>query len=97
MCELCGEVVKANEMNLHLEDCVEFLLPCPNGCSREGEDEVREVKRKDIPFHLDNHRPLHKVQCSYWDYGCIEEIQRRHTDTHEREFLHIHFKLAEYC
>ena len=64
-------------MNPHLKDCVEFPLPCPNGCSREGEDEVREVKRKDIPVHLDNHCPLHKVQCSYWDHGCKEIY--RHT------------------
>ena len=94
VCEFCEREVKAREMNLHLKDCVEFPLPCPNGCSREGEDGVRELKRKDIPVHLDNHCPLHKVQCSYWDHGCKEEMERRHTDTHEREFLHIHFKLS---
>ena len=94
VCEFCEREVKAREMNPHLKDCVEFPLPCPNGCSREGEDGVRELKRKDIPVHLDNHCPLHKVQCSYWDHGCKEEMERRHTDTHEREFLHIHFKLS---
>ena len=94
VCEFCEREVKAREMNPHLKDCVEFPLPCPNGCSREGEDGVRELKRKDIPVHLDNHCPLHKVQCSYWDHGCKEEVERRHTDTHEREFLHIHFKLS---
>ena len=94
VCEFCEREVKAKEMNPHLKDCVEFPLPCPNGCSREGEDGVRELKRKDIPVHLDNHCPLHKVQCSYWDHGCKEEMERRHTDTHEREFLHIHFKLS---
>ena len=94
VCEFCEGEVKAREMNPHLKDCVEFPLPCPNGCSREGEDGVRELKRKDIPVHLDNNCPLHKVQCSYWDHGCKEEMERRHTDTHEREFLHIHFKLS---
>ena len=94
VCEFCEGEVKAREMNPHLKDCVEFPLPCPNGCSREGEDGVRETKRKDIPVHLDNHCPLHKVQCSYWDHGCKEEMERRHADTHEREFLHIHFKLS---
>ena len=93
VCEFCDGKVKASEMNLHLEDCEEFPLHCPNGCSREGEDGVREMKRKDIPVHLDNHCPLQKVQCPYWDHGCREEVERRHTDTHEREFLHIHFKL----
>ena len=94
VCEFCEGKVKASEMNPHLEDCEEFLLDCPNGCSREGEDGVREVKRKDIPVHLDNHCPLQKVQCPYWDHGCREEMERKHTDTHEREFLHIHFKLS---
>ena len=94
VCEFCEGKVKASEMNPHLEDCEEFPLDCPNGCSREGEDGVREVKRKDIPVHLDNHCPLQKVQCPYWDHGCREEMERRHTDTHEREFLHIHFKLS---
>ena len=94
VCEFCEGKVKASEMNPHLEDCEEFPLHCPNGCSREGEDGVREVKRKDIPVHLDNHCPLQKVQCPYWEHGCREEMERRHTDIHEREFLHIHFKLS---
>ena len=55
---------------------------------------MREVKRKDITVHLDNHCPLHKVQCPYLDHGCKEEMERRHTDTHEREFLHIHYRLS---
>ena len=94
VCEFCEGKVKASEMNSHLEDCEEFPLYCPNGCSREGEDGVREVKRKDIPVHLDYHCPLQKVQCPYWDHGCREEMERRHTDTHEKEFFHIHFKLS---
>ena len=71
VCEFCEGNVKASEMNPHLEDCEEFPLDCPNGCSIEGEDGVREVKRKDIPVHLDNHCPLQKVQCPYWDHGDI--------------------------
>ena len=63
MCEFCEGKVKASEINPHLEDCEEFPLDCPNGCCREGEDGVRGVKRKDIPIHLDNHCPRHKVQC----------------------------------
>ena len=94
VCEFCEGKVKASEMNPHLEDCEEFPLDCPNGCSREGEDGVREMKKKDIPVHLDNHCPLQKVQCPYWDHGCKEEMERRHTDTHEKEFLHSHFRLS---
>ena len=93
-CDFCEGEVKASEMNPHLEDCEAFPLPCPNGCAREGEDEVREVKRRDLTVHLDTHCPLQKVQCPYLDHGCREEMERRLTDTHEREFLHIHFKLS---
>ena len=93
-CEFCEGEVTATEMNLHLEECDEFPLPCPNRCGREGEEGLREVKRKDIPVHLDEHCPLQKVQCVYWEHGCREEMERRHTDTHEREFLHVHFKLS---
>ena len=89
-CEFCAGEVKASEMNPHLEDCEEFPLPCPNRCSSEGEDGVRQVKRKDLPVHLDNQCLLQKVQCPYWDHGC-REMKRRHTDTHEKEFLHIHY------
>ena len=94
VCEFCAGEVKACEMNPHLELCEEFPLLCPNCCSREGEDGVREVKRKDLPVHLDNHCPLQIVQCRYWDHGCREEMERRLTDVHEREFMHIHFKLS---
>ena len=94
VCELCAGEVKACEMNPHLELCEEFPLLCPNCCSREGEDGVREVKRKDLPVHLDNHCPLQIVQCPYWEHGCGEEMERRLTDVHEREFMHIHFKLS---
>ena len=93
-CDFCEGEVKASEMNPHLEDCDVFPLPCPNGCAREGEDEVREVKRRDLTVHLDTHCPLQIVQCPYRDHGCREEMERRLTDTHEREFLHIHFKLS---
>ena len=93
-CEFCEGEVKASEMNPHLEDCEAFPLPCPNGCAREGEDEVREVKRRDLTVHLDTHCPLQIVQCPFRDHGCREEMERRLTDTHEREFLHIHFKLS---
>ena len=87
VCEFCEGKVKASEMNPHLEECEEFPLHCPKGCSIE-------VKRKDIPIHLDNHCPLQKVLCPYWDHGCREEMERRQTDAHEREFFHIHFKLS---
>ena len=94
VCEFCKGKVKASEMNSHFEDCEEFPIHCPNGCSGEGEDGVRKVRRKDICDHLDNHCPLQIVQCPFWDHGCRVGMKRKYTDTHEREFLHSHFKLS---
>ena len=37
---------------------------------------------------------LQIVQCAYWEHGCREEIERILTDVHEREFMHVHFKLS---
>ena len=86
MCDFCEGEVKASEMNPHLEECDMFPLPCPNGCSKEGENGVREVKKKDISVHLDKHCPLQIVHCAYWEHGCREEMERRLTDVYRREF-----------
>ena len=93
-CDFCEGEVKASEMNPHLEDCEAFPLPCPSGCAREGEDEVREVKRRDLTVHLDTHCPLQIVQCPYRDHGCREEMERRLTDTHERALDTANVKIA---
>ena len=71
-----------------MKDCEEFPIPYLNG-PREGEKGQRELKRRDIPVLLNNHCPLQKVQCAYWTM----DVERGVTDKHEREFLHIHFKL----
>ena len=88
VCEFCEREFKASETNPHLKDCEEFPIPCPNGCPRE--EEQRELKRRDIPVLLGNHCPLQEVQCAYWTM----DVEMRVTETHEGEFLHIHFKLS---
>ncbi|KAI6661704.1 TNF receptor-associated factor 6-like isoform X3 [Oopsacas minuta] len=94
VCEFCVNNVKACEMNPHLEDCEHFPVPCPNECVREGEEVTRQLKRRDVPVHLTDVCPLQKVECPYWLYGCREEMERRELDLHEREFMHIHYRLS---
>ncbi|KAI6661674.1 TNF receptor-associated factor 4-like, partial [Oopsacas minuta] len=94
VCEFCLNSVKACEMNPHLEDCEHFPVPCPNECVREGEEVTRQMMRRDVPVHLTDVCPLQKVECPYWVYGCREEMERREMDLHEREFIHIHFRLS---
>ncbi|KAI6661207.1 hypothetical protein LOD99_10135 [Oopsacas minuta] len=94
VCDFCLNKVKACEMNPHLEDCEHFPVPCPNECVIEGEEGTRQVKRRDVPAHLSNECPLQKEECPYWVYGCREEIERKEMDLHEREFMHIHYRLS---
>ncbi|KAI6661218.1 TNF receptor-associated factor 4-like [Oopsacas minuta] len=94
LCEFCVNKVKACEMNPHLEICEHFPVLCPNGCVIEGEEGTRQLKRRDVPVHLSNECPLQKVECPYWVYGCREEMERKDIDLHEREFIHIHYRLS---
>ncbi|KAI6650763.1 TNF receptor-associated factor 6-like isoform X3 [Oopsacas minuta] len=94
VCEFCVNKVKTCEMNPHLEICEHFPVPCPNRCVMEGEEGTRQLKRRDIPVHLANECPLQKVECPYWVYGCREEMERKEMDLHEREFMHIHYRLS---
>ncbi|KAI6656670.1 TNF receptor-associated factor 3, partial [Oopsacas minuta] len=93
-CEFCVNNVKACEMNPHLEDCELFPVPCPNRCMREGEEGIRQMKRRDVLVHLNDECPLQKVECPYRFYGCREEMERREMDLHEIDFMHIHFRLS---
>ncbi|KAI6657013.1 hypothetical protein LOD99_11238 [Oopsacas minuta] len=93
-CEFCLNKVKACEMNPHLENCEHFPVLCPNQCVIEGEEGTKHVKRRDIPVHLSDECPLQIVECPYWVYGCKEEMERKKMDLHEREFMHIHYRLS---
>ncbi|KAI6660154.1 TNF receptor-associated factor 4-like [Oopsacas minuta] len=94
VCEFCMNKLKACEMNPHLEDCEQFPVPCPNECVREGEERTRQMMRRDVPVHLTDVCPLQKVECPYWVYGCREEMERKEMDLHEKEFIHIHYRLS---
>ena len=92
-CEFCGRGVRACEMNPHLGECQEFPVDCPNDCEAGGGTGTRQETRRDVPLHLEE-CPLQIVRCPYWDYGCGEEMERRQIDSHDRESIHTHFKLA---
>ncbi|KAI6647637.1 TNF receptor associated factor 3 [Oopsacas minuta] len=91
ICEFCDNKVEACLMNPHLEVCEDFPVLCPNGCVTNGKEGMR---RRDIPAHLSNECPLQIIQCIYWNNGCREEMERRELKHHEKESLHIHFRLS---
>ena len=93
-CTFCKKGVKAYEMDSHLVKCEMFPINCPNGCVLIGKTGTRQIKRKDIPIHLFDECPLQILKCPYWDYGCREEMKRKELELHQKDSVHIHFKLA---
>ena len=92
-CEFCGGAVRSCDMNPHLGECEEFPVDCPNGCEAAGETGTGQMNRGAVPLHL-TECPLQRVECPYREYGCGEEMERRHLDLHEREYMHTHFRLS---
>ena len=83
-------------MNPHLGECEEFPVDCPNGCEAAGETGTRQMKRGAIPLHL-SECPLQRVKCTYREYGCGEEMERRQLTEHEREFCSQRELKCEFC
>ena len=65
---------------------------CPQ---REQRCEVcgRGVRACEMSVHLGK-CPLQIVKCPYWDYGCVEEMERRQLQLYERVAMYIHLKLS---
>ena len=93
-CTFCKKGVKACEMDPHLVECEMFPINCPNGCVLTGETGTRQIKIKDIPSHLFDECPLQILKCPYWESGCREEMERKELELHQKDSVHIHFKLA---
>ena len=92
-CEYCNFKLKSARMSAHLHAiCVEFPIPCPNMCS-----ETFRIKRSDISIHLNQECPLSRVECPYYRYGCEVNVTRGALDQHEKDYMHLHFKLATGC
>ena len=81
-------------MEPHLDVCEMFPVKCPNGCVETGEVCTKQIKRGNLSTHLSYDCPLQILECPSRDYGCREKMKRRQSDIHERDFIHIHFKLA---
>ena len=90
-CKFCDCGVKACEMDPHLDVCESFPVKCPNVCVISGNT---GINRGNLSAHLSDECPLQILKCPYWDYGCREEMERQKLDFHEKESIHIHFKLS---
>ena len=83
-CESCSIELKAFEMIEHIQCCEEYVVLCPNSCEKESE--VRMLKRRDIPNHLEEECPLKIVDCPNVEFGCTDKMERYLVPEHQKDF-----------
>ena len=90
-CESCDSLIRVGEMNKHIEMCGECTILCPNSCIEGGD--IRRVKRKHLPSHLEE-CPLQEVECPYAEFGCMDKMERRLVDQHEKRLFQKHLEFS---
>ena len=82
---MCGpEAIKRKDMSIHRDTCPNERVKCPNKCIR-----YKDLKRKDLPYHLRIECYLRRYKCEHCEYeDTYEEItgirdgKRRGTKCH---------------
>ena len=69
-CEYCGNGQKAREMEVHLDRCLDYPIPCPNNCNKK-------IPRNSVNAHLSVDCLLQMVKCPYREYGCEDTVAYR--------------------
>ena len=87
-CIHCGLEVSHSAINLHHDECPEYLLPCPNHCN------PTERKRRDLKIHYLN-CPLEPLDCPIRDAGCIARVARRDMESHIETNTQQHMMLLQ--
>lgn len=75
-------------MNEHIDECLKFPLPCPNGC------EIEAVHREDLNKHREA-CPLQMIKCEYYDMGCESKILRKDLKDHNRKNVEEHLCIVK--
>ena len=88
-CEFCEENMRACDLILHQDVCMEFPLECANGC-RET------TKRMYMQSHVEDVCPFTLLLCDYNKYGCSEMIKRKYYDSHysDNRVTHIEMEVV---
>ena len=94
-CESCESPIRVCEMEKHIEMCEEYSIPCPNSCWEE--DEIRKVKRKELPLHLGEECPLQICDCPFAEHGCTEKMERKFLKEHEEDHCPMRLINCESC
>ncbi|KAI6660801.1 TNF receptor-associated factor 4-like isoform X1 [Oopsacas minuta] len=91
-CKYCYIEIRAIDMDMHIEECDDCHVECPNACDTQPDG---YIIRRDISKHLATECMLQEVVCIYMRYGCEVRLERREMEHHEREYSHIHSRLTQ--
>ncbi|KAM9957254.1 hypothetical protein ACTFIW_008995 [Dictyostelium discoideum] len=84
-CEYCAfDDIIQKELKSHHDECSEFPISCPQGCSII-------VERYQIKSHIDNDCNNSTIQCKYYEYGCRVEMKRSELQNHLESVNHQYF------
>jgi hypothetical protein len=74
-CQACFAGLRFLELEGHEEICPEKKLICPFQCNRE-------IKKKNLDFHIENECPEVEVECQVKAFGCRFADKRKRVDEH---------------
>ena len=84
-CKHCGYKDNYNCMSGHYSTCVEYPVPCPEGCSQR-------MKRKSLERHKIK-CPMGQVKCPFSHAGCNKPLNRKDLKNHLKNEVHSHLLL----
>lgn len=87
-CTFCGLVVAHNAIDLHHDECPEYILSCPNHCDQ------RKMTRRELNMHYEM-CPLEPIDCQFRDAGCSDRILRKDMEDHIEKNAHKHMMLLQ--
>ena len=87
MCIYCGQEIKKDFVNEHLEECSDILVNCENNCGKK-------IKKKDIIIHK-SICPEANIKCKYWEFGCNANFKKKDEKEHEMSQMFSHLDLIK--
>ena len=89
LCSYCNGSGRAKDQEIHLEQCDEFPLCCPNNCGKD-------FPRGKLSLHR-SQCELEVIECPYKQYGCeATSMLRRDLLAHKKENIVEHTDLSLY-
>lgn len=87
-CTFCGLVLAHNAIDLHHNECPDYVLSCPNHCNQ------RKMTRRELNMHHEV-CPLEPIDCQFRDAGCSERMLRKDMEDHMEKNAHKHMLMLQ--